>query len=339
MNEDEIREERLAKLKELVESGDAQLTETVLKKKPADGNYIAVSGDRYDGGVTAIIYKNGKEVGSVTWDGDHDAKYKGKSYDGAGALSDGLGLPILRVDESSAQEHLSAMFEGETLSEEGKEKIATLFEAAVQYEVEQRTKSLDEQYEEKLAEATKQVEAQVQEQVDAYLSEVVNEWAEINKVEVKNKVKLDLFESFIGGLRTLFIEHNINIPDAQADLAEELMGQIEELQESVASLSRKNIRVAGERDLFARELKFKEVSEGLTDVQAEKLRALIGEGEHESVEKYEAALKTIRESYFKESKVDESEQEEQAPITEEKKPDTTVSIYAEMIAQAMKKSK
>ena len=267
MNEDEIREERLAKLKELVESGD----------------------------------------------------------EGAG-----IGAP---------QEHLSAMFEGETLSEEGKEKITTLFEAAVQYEVEQRTKSLDEQYEEKLAEATKLVESQIQEQVDAYLSEVVNEWAEANKVEVKNKVKLDLFESFIGGLRTLFLEHNINIPDAQADLAEELMGKIEELQESVAALSRKNIRITGERDLFARELKFKEISEGLTDVQAEKLRALIGEGEYESVEKYESALKTIRESYFKEPKIDESVQEEQAPINEEKKPDSTVTIYAEMIAQAMKKSK
>ena len=262
MNEDEIREERLAKLKELVESGD----------------------------------------------------------------------------EPSAQEHLTAMFEGESLSEEGKEKITTIFEAAVQYEVEQRTKNLDEQYEQKLSEETARIESQIQEQVDAYLSEVVNEWAEKNKVEVKNKVKLDLFESFIGGLRELFIEHNINIPDEKADLAEELMGKIDSLQESVAALSRKNIRITGERDLFARELKFKEISEGLTDVQTEKLRGLIGEGEFESIEKYEAALKTIRESYFKESNVEEP-LEESAPIQEEKKPDATVSIYAEMIAQAMKKVK
>lgn len=242
------------------------------------------------------------------------------------------------TDDAAPQEHLNAMFEGETLSEEGKAKITTLFEAAVQYEVEKRTKSLDEQFEEKLAESTKQVEAQIQEQVDAYLSEVVNEWAENNKVEVKNKVKLDLFESFIGGMRELFIEHNINIPDEQSDLAEELMGKIEELQESVASLSRKNIRITGERDIFARELKFKEISEGLTDVQTEKLRALIGEGEYDSIEKYESALKTIRESYFKEPKVEEPVQEE-VVINEEKKPDSTVSLYAEMIAQTMKKLK
>lgn len=234
------------------------------------------------------------------------------------------------------EEHLTAMFEGEQLSEEGKEKISTLFEAAVQYEVEKRTKSLDEQYEEKLAEATKEVEAQIQEQVDAYLSEVVNEWAEKNKVEVKNKVKLDLFESFIGGLRSLFVEHNINIPDAQTDLAEELMSKVEELQESIAALSRKNIRLAGERDILERELKFKEIAEGLSDVQSEKMRALVGESEFESIEKYETALKTIRESYFKEPKV---EDQEPAPLSESKKIDEGVSIYAEMISKSMKKSK
>ena len=142
------------------------------------------------------------------------------------------------MKEEQYKEHLSAMFTGTDISEEAKEKLTVLFEAAVGYEVDRKVETVKAQLSEEMKSALEAKEAEIKEEADAYLSYVVEEWTSKNEVALKQQVKVDVLESFIGGLRTLFLEHNFNIPEEQANMVDALMDKVAGLEEDVkATLS------------------------------------------------------------------------------------------------------
>lgn len=202
-------------------------------------------------------------------------------------------------DEEEKNEHLDAIFSGETLSEEFKQKVGTIFSAAVQVEVDRQVAeaklSLEKEYGDKLDEA----KAELKGEVDAYLGVVVEQWVAKNETQVKNQLKLDIFESFVAGMHNLFLEHNIALPDDKYDLAEDLLRKVATLEEDVLATAHRNKQLQEELVQKDIALKFKEMSEGLTMTEAEKFKALVEAKHFDSTEQFEQEAKIIRESYFK----------------------------------------
>jgi len=236
--------------------------------------------------------------------------------------------------EVDSKTHLNAMFEGEEITDAGKEKIATLFEAAVGYEVAKQSKEVEAKLHEEFEAAIESNKLEIQEEVDAYLSHVVEEWTTANEVKLQGKIKMDIFESFVTGMRDLFLEHNIEVPEGKDDLVEELMGRVEALEGDVKSLARKNVRLAEELSGRERELKFKEITEGMTMVQCEKIRELSESKTFDSIDQYEKTVQTIKESYFK-SEVEEPILESVETVAEAVP--ESIKAYSDMIARQNKK--
>lgn len=252
--------------------------------------------------------------------------------------------------ELSYAQHLSAMFSADdAISEEGKEKIKTLFEAAVGYEVEkqvteakaaleQERETMKAEFDTKLAEGIEQNKAEVQVEVDAYLAKIVEDWTEQNKVQLQHKVKLDIFESFVSGMRELFVEHDINIPAEKADMVEGLVARIDTLEADVKTLSTKNVELGESLEAKEREVAFIEVSEGLTALDVEKLRGLVEGQEFDTLEAYTNGIKLLKESYFKQTV---EVPEEETTVNEEKPEEIpeSIKLYAESISKRYGKKK
>jgi hypothetical protein len=233
----------------------------------------------------------------------------------------------------SVQSHLKAIFDGTELSEEAKEKIAILFEAAVNYETDKKVAEISEKLEAEKEAAIEEAEAKLKEDADAYLSYVVEEWAEQNQMALKQQIKVDIFESFIGGLHNLFEEHNISVPEGKEDMLESLMEKVESLESDVKSLSRRNASLSEEIDAKEKELHLIKLSEGLTKLDAEKFKELVESKDFASVEDFKKGASLIKESYFKKGTgaTIREEIEESTHETAVKKNDA-VSVYASMIS-------
>jgi Arc/MetJ-type ribon-helix-helix transcriptional regulator len=180
-------------------------------------------------------------------------------------------------------------------------------------------------------------EAEIKEEADAYLSYVVEEWTSKNEVALKQQVKVDVLESFIGGLRTLFLEHNFNIPEEQANMVDALMDKVAGLEEDVKALSLKNVSVSEELDKANRLVAFKEVSEGMTELDVEKLKALVESKEFESAEEFKKGVALIKESYFKKEANVSDEQKEEVILEEKQEIPANIQAYSSMISKSSKK--
>lgn len=232
-------------------------------------------------------------------------------------------------------EHLAAMFSGSELSEETQNKIKVLFEAAVGFEVEKQVAAAKAKIDEDFKAAVDEKTAELKNETDAYLAFVVEEWADKNTPALASQIKLDIFESFVGGLRNLFIEHNINIPDEQVQMAESLIEKVAVLEEDIKTLTTKNIELVKESEEKSKELSFKKLTEGMTVLDVEKLKALVEAKQFDSLEDYEQGVSLIKESYFKtEEKIEE---ETEIVPTDEKKVDATVNLYAEALSRQSRK--
>lgn len=241
------------------------------------------------------------------------------------------------MNEEGYQEHFSAMFEGTELSEEARDKLKVLFEAAVGYETDRKVSEIKARLEEEMKSAIEAKEAELKEEADAYLSYVVEEWASKNEVALKQQIKLDIMESFISGLRNLFLEHNFNIPEEQTSMVDALMEKVAALEEDVKTLARKNVALSEELDLTKRQLAFKKITEGMTELDVEKLKGLVESKKFETAEEFEKGVALIKEAYFKkEATVSEEKKEE---IISEQKEEIPASIraYASMISKSVKK--
>lgn len=201
-------------------------------------------------------------------------------------------------EEEDVSEHLVAMFKGTELSEESKDKIATLFESAVNFETSKRAEGIQTKLQEEFDAKISEKEAELESQADAYLTYVVNEWTEKNKVALQTSIKVELMESFISGLRDLFLEHNFNVPENQIDLMDAQRDEIAALKEAAKEQEAKMTKLAEQLDQAKRQIAFHQVSEGMTELEVEKFKALLESKQYASAEDFTKGANIIKESYF-----------------------------------------
>jgi len=184
------------------------------------------------------------------------------------------------------------------LSEEFKQKAATIFEAAIKAKVKEESQRLQGEYETKLKEDTEAHKADVVEKVDSYLNYVVEEWMQENKIAIERGIKGEIAEDFIGGLKKLFEDHYIDVPDEKYNVLEDQASKIEDLEKKLNEEIEKNVNQNKTIGELKREDIAKAVSENLTDVEKEKFNKLAEEVEYSNEEDFTTKVTTIRESYF-----------------------------------------
>ena len=227
----------------------------------------------------------------------------------------------------------------DTISEEFKSKVSTIFEARVEDRVTQIEEEIETRYAGMLEEAVEAVKADLTEKVDGYLSYVVEQWMEENQIAIESGLRAELTEDFIGGLRNLFAEHYIDVPAEKVDLVDELAGKVEELESKLneeieRGMSYAKALVESRKNEIARE-----VTEGMIDTQAEKIKSLAESVEFSTEDEYKSKLETIRENYFPSGvkKATESQLNEQVEDTEEKK--VIHDPFVAAVSQAISKTK
>jgi len=195
-------------------------------------------------------------------------------------------------------EDVDALFGGETLSEELREKTRTLFEAAVNAKLHVEVARLEEEFEANLVEALEEKITQLTDNVDKYLSYAVEQWFADNEIAIENGLKSEVVEDFMHGLKNLFIENYVEIPDDKIDLVTELSNHVAELEQKVNSVVKENIELVDYIDTLEVDKVFSEAVESLPLTQQEKLRSLVEGIEYSDVNEFTKKLNVIKETYF-----------------------------------------
>jgi len=201
-------------------------------------------------------------------------------------------------EEFNIEEDVNALIEGEELSEEFKEKAKTIFEAAIVSRVNEIKESLEVQYEERLAEEVEEIKTALNERVDSYLEYVADEWFTENTLAVSHGLKEELSESFMTGLKGLFEDHYVSIPEDKYDVLESMVEKLDEMETKLNEQIEKNVSLNKRLAESVAQGIFDEISEGLALSQKDKLASLAESVEFESEEEYREKLGTLKESYF-----------------------------------------
>lgn len=193
---------------------------------------------------------------------------------------------------------VAALLEGESLSEEFKQKATTIFEAAVNSKVGQIAEAMQEELQEEFDSAVEQIKEEIAGKIDEYLSYMVNEWVEENEVAIEKGLRSELAEELLDGLYNLFKESYIDIPEEKVDVVEELATRVEELEDALNEEIEKNIAASQEINEHKKISAIHAACEGLTQTQVEKLKSLAEGVEFTTDEEFVEKLETIKESYF-----------------------------------------
>lgn len=242
-----------------------------------------------------------------------------------------------------SKEELEAIFGSDTLTEEFALKATTLFETALAARVAVEKVAIEEAYEAKLTEEVTSIKTTLEEQVDQYLNYAVQEWVKQNEVAIESSVRSDVMESFMNGLKNLFAEHYIDIPEDKVDLVSELAAKVEDLEAKLNESVKDKMEVQEEVEALKKEAAFSEVSEGLAMTQVEKLRQLTESFVGDDLESYKKKLEIVKESNFHANKkptqtnilTEEFETEEENTNTVAVDP--SVKRYADIISRTVKK--
>ena len=221
------------------------------------------------------------------------------------SISDKLEEVLPQETEIDVKQDVEALVGGEELSEEFKEKAATIFEAAVfskvTEEVNSRIKKMDETYIKELDESISKYKEEITDKVDDYLNYVIKEWLEENELAVEKGIKAELVEDFMSGLRNLFTEHYINIPDEKVDMVDDLFTKVEDLEAQLNEQVEKGVTLTKELDDHKRNQSIQKVCEDLTESETEKMKSLAEGTNYENDEQYEKKLSIVKENYFPKS--------------------------------------
>jgi hypothetical protein len=201
-------------------------------------------------------------------------------------------------EEFSIEEDVNALLAGEELSEEFQEKARTIFEAALRSKVSDIKEALEEQYVAALAEEVQEIKTELSERVDAYLEYVSEEWMQENILAVESGLKTEMTESFLAGMKGLFEEHYVSIPEDKYNVLESMVEKLDEMETKLNEQIEKNISLNKRLAESVADGIFEEVAEGLADTQKDKLASLAESVEFESEAKYREKLETLKESYF-----------------------------------------
>ena len=207
--------------------------------------------------------------------------------------------------EVNVEEDVAALINGEELSEEFKTKAATIFEAAVKSKIAKIRKQIREESKKEQDERVASMQTEMPENMDKYLNYATKEWMEENKLAVEAGVRTEVTESFITGLKKLFEEHYIDVPEEKEDVFESLVVENKELEEKLDAQTQKHMDTVKELNTYKAASIFQTVAEGMVDTDVEKFKELIEDVDYDADEQYAEKLNTIKNSYFKSDKKDE----------------------------------
>ncbi len=219
----------------------------------------------------------------------------------------------IQVDVS---QDVSALLEGEELPEQFQKKAATIFEAAVKAKVVEQVEKFEGVYEAKLQKETDSLKESMEARIDAHLDYVAEQWVKENQLAIDSGLRNEITEEFITGLKNLFSENYIDIPDDKYDVLEGMTEQIDEMETKLNEQIEKNVELNKELGSYIKNGIVVEVSEGLAQTQKEKFNSLVESVEFESEESYREKLGTLKESYFPRTPITQSED-----LAEEQKED------------------
>ena len=206
------------------------------------------------------------------------------------------------VEEIDVEDDVNALLGGEELSEEFREKAKTIFEAALKSKISGIKEQLEAQYSVALEEEVEEMKVELQERVDSYLEYVADEWLQENELAVERGLKTEMTESFMEGMKSLFEEHYVSIPEEKYDVLSAMTDKLDDMETKLNEQIEKNIGLNKRLGESVATSILGDVSEGLAQTQKEKLASLAEGVEFESEESFKEKLTTLRESYFSETK-------------------------------------
>jgi len=229
----------------------------------------------------------------------------------------------ISMPEINVKEDIDALVEGEELSEEFKAKASTIFEAAVHQKVMEiaasKVDEMEQEYQAELQEEIVTFRDDLTDKVDGYLNYVTEEWMKENELALESSLKSEITEEFMGGLKDLFTEHYIEVPEEKVDIVENLFDKVEDLEGQLNQSVQENIKVKNELNEYRKDKILEEVCEDLADTQSEKMKTLAeGVSYEDDSENFEEKVKTIKENYFpNQQKQDENVEQVDASEGEE----------------------
>ena len=230
-----------------------------------------------------------------------------------------------RLASINVKEDVDALVQGEDLSEEFQAKAATIFEAAVKSKIRPEVERIEEEKSQEIAEEMETFKTELAEKVDGYLDYVVTEWMKENELAIERGLKGEIAEDFIGGLKALFEEHYIDVPDEKYDILESQAQKIDELEEKLNDTIGKLTEKKQSEDSLVRESVIKEVSSDLAETQSEKFASLVEDVEFTDKETFTEKLNTLKENYFPKSVPSET-------LTEENEETKEIDVSGAMAA-------
>ena len=223
----------------------------------------------------------------------HDSEEKKKDKE------EGYMKASYKKEEIDVKEHVDALVAGDdSLSEEFKQKAATVFEAAIKSKVKDIAEEIEADYNKKFEEETSKAKDELVEKVDSYLSYVVEEWMKENELALERGIKGEIAEDFISGLKKLFEDHYIDVPDEKYNVLEDQASKIEELNKKLNESIEKNVELSKENSKYVRQSIIDEASKELAETQKEKFNKLAEEIDYKNEEDFRGKVSTIKESYF-----------------------------------------
>ena len=235
------------------------------------------------------MYKDmnmGGHLPSEKEEGAHDEKEKKESVE-------------KRLKSIDVSEHVEALMNGEgDLSEEFKTKAATVFEAAVKSKVRSEIERMEDEYRTELEENINTTKSELTEKVDTYLNYVVEEWMKENELAIERGLKGEIAEDFISGLKQLFEDHYVDVPDEKYDVLEAQSEKISELEGKINEMMEKSIELSNTNATLVKEQVLSELSSDLAETEIEKFKGLVEDVDYSNEESYREKLATLKESYF-----------------------------------------
>jgi len=241
----------------------------------------------------------------------------------------------LTVDVSEDVDALLSGSDAE-LSEEFKEKAQTIFEAAVKAKVAEQLDAINEAAQADFDAKLEEARGELAEKVDGYLNYVVEEWVKDNALAIERGIRTEIAEEFMNGLKNLFVENYIDVPEEKADLVEELATKSDDLEAKLNEEFEKNVAMKKELDAIKAENALAEAVVGLTNTQADKVKALAEGVEFETIDQYREKLETIKESYFPKVRATGAEKEDIVDAPQTESLSESMSVYSRTLS-SMKK--
>ena len=209
---------------------------------------------------------------------------------------------VIAEEEIDVEADVNALLEGEELSEEFQNKARTIFEAAIKSKLADVKESVQAQYEEQLIEEVAAIKSELEERVDAYLEYVSDEWIADNQIAVESGLKTEMTDSFLTGMKSLFEEHYVSVPEDKYDVLESMVDKLDEMESKLNEQIERNVALNQRLAESTSDVILADVSEGLALSQKEKLASLASNVEFESETDYRGKLEKLKESYFPSNK-------------------------------------